>query len=97
MDISNIIIISLLFFINSLLTLLNIFNLLGAHNLFLIPRICGILLYSQVSMLFINNIVDNIASIAAILRPVKDDIAAKTAEDTIKAHKEAMEVELYDE
>lgn len=38
-----------------------------------------------------------IASIAAILRPVKDDIAAKTAEDTIKAHKEAMEVELYDE
>lgn len=38
-----------------------------------------------------------VSSVAAILCPVKDDIAAKTAEDTIKAHKEAMKVELYDE
>lgn len=38
-----------------------------------------------------------VSGVAAILCPVKDDIAAKTAEATIKAHKEAMKVELYDE
>lgn len=38
-----------------------------------------------------------ISSIAAILKPVKEDIAATTAKETIEAHKEAMKVELYDE
>ncbi len=39
----------------------------------------------------------SISSIAALICPVKDDIAETTAKETIKAHKEAMKVELYDE
>lgn len=38
-----------------------------------------------------------ISSIAAILKPVKDDIAETTKKETLEAHKEAMKVELYDE
>ena len=38
-----------------------------------------------------------VSSIAALICPVKEDEATKTANETIKAHKEAMEVELYDE
>ena len=38
-----------------------------------------------------------ISSIAAILKPVKDDIATTTEKETLEAHKEAMKVELYDE
>lgn len=38
-----------------------------------------------------------ISSIAAILRPVKEDVADTTAKETIKAYNEAMKVELYDE
>ena len=38
-----------------------------------------------------------LSSIAAIVKPVEEDIAATTAKDHIEAHKEAMKVELYNE
>ncbi len=37
-----------------------------------------------------------VSSVAAIIHPVKEDIASKAAKEAIDAHREAMKVELYD-